>query len=63
MGSDVNGIKFYELGHRLVTKGNVATAKTPGVNVIKLFSFVTDDEAEQAGVFFLGNPFQSSLRV
>jgi len=34
---------------------------TPGVNVIKLFSFVTDDEALKARVFVLGNPFQSVL--
>jgi len=54
---------FYELGHRLVMKGNVVTARTPGVNVVKLFSFVTDDEAQQARVFFLRNPFQSGLGV
>ncbi len=35
----------------------------PGVNVIKLFSFVTDDEALSARGFVLGNPFQSGLKI
>ncbi len=35
----------------------------PGVNVIKLFFFVTDDEAQQARAFALGNPFQLGLRI
>jgi Dpy-30 motif len=35
----------------------------PGVNVIKLFSFVTDGEARLARGFSLGNPFQSGLRI
>ncbi len=34
-----------------------------GVNIIKLFSFVADAEAQQARVFVLGNPFQSGLRI
>jgi hypothetical protein len=29
---------------------------TPGVNVIKLFSFVANDEAEKARVFVPGHP-------
>jgi len=29
----------------------------PGVNVIKLFSFVADDEAKLARVFVTGNHF------
>jgi hypothetical protein len=36
---------------------------TPGVNIIKLFSFVTDDEAQEASVFALGNPCQSGFRI
>jgi len=32
---------------------------TPGVNVIKLFSFVADNDR----AFVLGNPFQSGLRI
>ncbi len=35
----------------------------PGVNVIKLFSFVTDDVTQSARGFALGNPFQSGLRI
>jgi hypothetical protein len=34
-----------------------------GVNVIKLFSFVTDDKAQLARGFALGNPFQLGLRI
>jgi hypothetical protein len=34
-----------------------------GVNVIKLFSFVTDDEAQLARWFALGNPIQLGLRI
>ncbi len=34
-----------------------------GFNVIKLFFFVTDDEAKQARGFALGNPFQSGIRI
>jgi hypothetical protein len=34
---------------------------TPGVNVIKLFSFVTDNEAQKARGFAIRNPFQSGL--
>jgi hypothetical protein len=30
---------------------------TPGVNVIKLFSFITDDKAKYARVFVTGNHF------
>jgi hypothetical protein len=33
----------------------------PGVNVIKLFSFITVDEAKYARVFVLAITFQSSL--
>jgi hypothetical protein len=36
---------------------------SPGVNVIKLFSFVTDDEALPARGFVLANPFQSGLKI
>jgi hypothetical protein len=45
------------------TKGQTGSEVKTGVNVIKLFSFVIDDEAQQAKVFSLGNPFQSGLRV
>jgi hypothetical protein len=34
-----------------------------GVNVIKKFSFVTDDEAQKARGFATGNPFQSVLSI
>jgi hypothetical protein len=33
----------------------------PGVNIIKLFSFIADDKAEEARAFAPGNKFQSSL--
>jgi hypothetical protein len=36
---------------------------TPGVNVIKLFPFITDSKAKQARGFVFGNPFQSGLRI
>jgi hypothetical protein len=36
---------------------------TPGVNVIILFSFIADDEAQHARGFAVGNPFQSGLRI
>jgi hypothetical protein len=34
-----------------------------GVNVIKLFSFIADDETKKARAFVLGNPFQSGLGI
>jgi hypothetical protein len=36
---------------------------TLGVNVIKLFSFITDAEVQYARGFALENPFQSGLRI
>jgi hypothetical protein len=33
-------------------------SSTPSANVIKLFSFIDDDEAKYARVFITGNPFQ-----
>jgi hypothetical protein len=35
----------------------------PGVNVIKHFSFVTDNKAQYARVFVIGNPFLSGLKI
>jgi hypothetical protein len=37
--------------------------ETPDLNLIKLFSFVTDDKAQEARGFALGNPFQLGLRI
>jgi len=37
---------------------------SPGVKIIKLFSFVTDEEAKEAGgAFTLGRPFQPNLKL
>jgi hypothetical protein len=36
---------------------------TVSVNVIKLFSFIADNEAQKVKVFALGNPFHSGLRI
>jgi hypothetical protein len=35
----------------------------PGVNILKVFTFITDDEAQCARGFAIGNPFQSSLII
>jgi hypothetical protein len=35
----------------------------PGVNLIKHFQFITDEEAKSARGFALRNPFQSGLRI
>jgi hypothetical protein len=42
---------------------NIFIIQATGVNVIKLFSFVTDDKAQCVRGFALGNPFQSGLRI
>ncbi len=42
---------------------NMFIIQATGVNVIKLFSFVTDDKAQCVRGFALGNPFQSGLRI
>jgi hypothetical protein len=71
----VRRFDFSSFGLRDIHSGNLCRPSSPpgwrqrgcrwrsGVNVIKHFSFVTDDEAQEARVFFLGNSFQSGLRV
>jgi hypothetical protein len=39
----------------------VAATNNPGVNVIKLFTFITDNEDQSARGFALGNNFQSAF--
>jgi hypothetical protein len=43
--------------HSVVTKKKSFIMLTPGVNVIKPFSFIADDEAKLARVFITGNHF------
>jgi len=41
----------------------VAATNNPGVNVIKLFTFITDNEDQSTRGFALGNNFQSGLSI
>ncbi len=43
--------------------GDVLVEQDLDVDVIKLFSFVTDEEAQLARGFDIGNPFQLGLRI
>jgi hypothetical protein len=54
-----NTLAYYDTA--TITAVRNFTVQAPGVNVIKLFIFVTDVEAKKAKAFVPGKPFQPCL--